>query len=591
MIFRYIRILLVLTFVCLAPVASAATSQDVTALWAVVQSLQKEISGQQKTQGATAISATLPADIDPESSTTSACITLTKDIRYRSKDATTNGEVSLLQDFLNTQGVFNQESTGYAGLLTIKAIKDFQSKYGISPTGFVGPLTRAKVKEVSCGGTSTASVPVTPTTPSQPTPQTTPQVSADTAKSTTAASSGEPVLSMIYPTTANPGVSIYLYGENFSGDDLKVYVDNLVLTPKIISPTVAMIIVPEHFVGGTYTFTVTMMKNNVKTKGLPLTIVASEATQKTSTPVLSSVNPASGPLGTSITLLGKGLFNASLVEIYKDGTLVGKADRLYVASNGTAVTFTLADYLFTTVPSTGTTLEMAVLSDGVRSNKTTYTVTTSGATTPVPPPVVTKSPKITSITPNPARAGETLSIIGENFDSTSVIEINASPASGTVLSSTKATLVLPTTTIAGSYVVTVRNRTTNEVLKSNGVQITISNPNTQTGSTSVQPPVISSVDSQPASPTPVSTNQSQKTPSISLVTPNPVNPGVTVYVYGDGFDSSSVVEINAAAYPTTVLSQFVSAVRIPDTFTTGTYTITVRNGTVKSNGVTLTVSR
>jgi hypothetical protein len=90
-------------------------------------------------------------DVDPNPTSTS-CISLNNNLRYRSRDATTNGEVSSLQDFLQAQGYLNSEPTGYFGLLTFKAVKSFQSSNGINPTGYVGPITRAKINSM-CGTT------------------------------------------------------------------------------------------------------------------------------------------------------------------------------------------------------------------------------------------------------------------------------------------------------------------------------------------------------------------------------------------------------------------------------------------------------
>lgn len=89
--------------------------------------------------------ATVPADIDPEPATTS-CLDLMQDLRYRS----TGTAVSGLQDYLQASGHLNSEPTGYFGLLTLQAVKNFQSSQSISPTGFVGPLTRAKIKTLTC---------------------------------------------------------------------------------------------------------------------------------------------------------------------------------------------------------------------------------------------------------------------------------------------------------------------------------------------------------------------------------------------------------------------------------------------------------
>lgn len=81
-----------------------------------------------------------------------SCVDLKFDLRYRSRDANTNGEVSLLQDFLQSEGYLYSEPTGYFGMQTKQAAQSFQGDNGLSSTGFVGRLTRAKVKALTCGG-------------------------------------------------------------------------------------------------------------------------------------------------------------------------------------------------------------------------------------------------------------------------------------------------------------------------------------------------------------------------------------------------------------------------------------------------------
>ncbi len=90
------------------------------------------------------------ADIDPNPNE-SICVSFENNIRYKTRDINTNREVSDLQDFLQEKGYLNFEPTGYFGLMTFAAVMNFQSANGISPTGFVGPITRGKIKEISCG--------------------------------------------------------------------------------------------------------------------------------------------------------------------------------------------------------------------------------------------------------------------------------------------------------------------------------------------------------------------------------------------------------------------------------------------------------
>jgi peptidoglycan hydrolase-like protein with peptidoglycan-binding domain len=90
----------------------------------------------------------------------SECVVLVNNLRYKDRDFNKNGEVSTLQDFLQSKGYINNEPTGYFGILTFKGVKDFQRANNITPTGYVGPVTRALIKKISCDGI--ASLPVEP---------------------------------------------------------------------------------------------------------------------------------------------------------------------------------------------------------------------------------------------------------------------------------------------------------------------------------------------------------------------------------------------------------------------------------------------
>ncbi len=96
------------------------------------------------------------ADIDPEPQKPDTCLSFTNNLRYRDRDEYKNGEVSLLQDYLQVRGYLNSEPTGFFGILTRKAVMAFQKANGITPpSGYFGPITRAKLKELTCGGTTT----------------------------------------------------------------------------------------------------------------------------------------------------------------------------------------------------------------------------------------------------------------------------------------------------------------------------------------------------------------------------------------------------------------------------------------------------
>lgn len=58
----------------------------------------------------------------------------------------------LQKDLSSDSSVYREKNvTGYFGSLTLKAVKRFQAKYGIPQTGYVGPLTRAKLNTLYGG--------------------------------------------------------------------------------------------------------------------------------------------------------------------------------------------------------------------------------------------------------------------------------------------------------------------------------------------------------------------------------------------------------------------------------------------------------
>ncbi len=91
-----------------------------------------------------------------------SCLSLAAvNMQYRSTDASSGNQVSLLQNFLFQSGYLNQPATGYFGLLTQAAVKKYQSEHSLPSTGYVGPLTRASIYNLSCS-TITSVVGATP---------------------------------------------------------------------------------------------------------------------------------------------------------------------------------------------------------------------------------------------------------------------------------------------------------------------------------------------------------------------------------------------------------------------------------------------
>ncbi|HEY4527283.1 MAG TPA: PKD domain-containing protein [Candidatus Paceibacterota bacterium] len=83
---------------------------------------------------------------DEDTSGLATCPALTKQLQKGDTDASTNGEVSLLQQFLTDYFLLDGSLVvGTFGPLTESYVKQFQTFVGLSPVGWVGPQTRAAI--------------------------------------------------------------------------------------------------------------------------------------------------------------------------------------------------------------------------------------------------------------------------------------------------------------------------------------------------------------------------------------------------------------------------------------------------------------
>lgn len=90
------------------------------------------------------------------------CLIFNNNVGYGAYDYSSNGAVTGLQNFLVAQGYFNSAylGTGHFGAITMQSVAQFQAAHGVPATGFVGPLTRALIEQLTCGTNPTP----TPTT-------------------------------------------------------------------------------------------------------------------------------------------------------------------------------------------------------------------------------------------------------------------------------------------------------------------------------------------------------------------------------------------------------------------------------------------
>ena len=161
-------------------------------------------------------------------------------------------------------------------------------------------------------------------------------------------------------------------------------------------------------------------------------------------PVLTSLNPNSGPVGTSMQINGMNLVQGGLhgVVIFSNNV---NATTVYSYTNTTIVV---------AVPSGIVTGPVFVEFPHVNSNSLTYTNTTPA------------TPHINTLTPSSGGVGIQVVIAGTNFGATqgtSTVTFNGVPAMVVSWSATSITAIVPTTATTGPVVVTVAGVASNSV--------------------------------------------------------------------------------------------------------------------------------
>jgi hypothetical protein len=154
-------------------------------------------------------------------------------------------------------------------------------------------------------------------------------------------------------------------------------------------------------------------------------------------PILQSISPTSGPVGTLVGLNG--------LNFGSSGTVTFNGVNANILSYSST-------FIQAYVPTGATTGPAQVHTSGGNSGGITFTVTT------LPPPT------ITSLTPNTGPTGTSVVIAGTNFgtaQNTSTVKFNGVPASVTSWSPTSITATVPPTAMTGPVIVTVNGVASN----------------------------------------------------------------------------------------------------------------------------------
>ena len=228
------------------------------------------------------------------------------------------------------------QPTGFYGSITAKAVANFQASHGIAALGIVGPLTRAAIATASCNGG------VVP-----------PQATA-------------PVIYRITPTSGPLGTTISITGFGFTNDNTIHFGYGATLHVPITSSLAIACTTDPSCHGGinqTLTFVVPDTLNPACYYSNPRCMIASQQTQpgpyditventngtsntmqftvtgsQTAAPLINSISPSAGAIGTTVTLTGSN-FTSDSILYFGNGSITP------ASNNGTSMTFVVPQYL------------------------------------------------------------------------------------------------------------------------------------------------------------------------------------------------------------------------------------------------------
>ncbi len=328
-----------------------------------------------------------------------------------------------------------------------------------------------------------------------------------------------PSITSLSPTSGLVGTSVTISGANFGatqGTSTATF-NGITATPTSWSATSVVVLVPA----GATTGNVVVSVGGAASNGMNFTVTVPG-------PSITSLNPASGLIGTSVTITGAN-FGAT------QGTSTVKFNGITATPTSWSATSVVV-----LVPAGATTGNVVVSVGGVASNGMNFTVT-------VP------APSITSLNPASGLIGTSVTITGANFGATqgtSTVKFNGITATPTSWSATSVVVLVPAGATTGNVVVTVGGAA------SNGVSYTVTTP----------------------------------APSITNLNPASGLIGTSVTITGANFGTTqgtSTVKFNGITATPTSWSATSIVAPVPAGATTGSVVVTV--GGVVSNGVSFTV--
>ena len=232
-----------------------------------------------------------------------------------------------------------------------------------------------------------------------------------------------PAIASLAPASGPVGTTVTVTGSNFTGATAVTLNGVAVSSFTVVNAATLTFTVPTGATSGAVAVTT---QGGTATSATAFTVTVPA-------PAIASLAPASGPVGTTVTVTGSNFTGATAI------TLNGVAVTGFTVVDATTLTFV--------VPAGATSGAVAVTTpSGTATSATAFTVTV---------PVL--APTIASFTPATGGAGTTVTVTGTNLTGTTAVSIGTlSIPSFTVVSATSLTLVLPTAAgaITGPLMVT-----------------------------------------------------------------------------------------------------------------------------------------
>ena len=406
-------------------------------------------------------------------------------------------------------------STNYTVTVAAPSISGFTPASGpvgttvtINGSGFSG-ATAVAFNGASASYTVNSASQITATVPNNagtgPITVTTPNGTATSSTNYTVTVAA-PSISGFTPASGPVGTTVTINGSGFSGATAVAF-NGASASYTVNSASQITATVPNN--AGTGPITVTT-PNGTATSSTNYTVTVAA-------PSISGFTPASGPVGTTVTINGSGFSGATAV-----------------AFNGASASYTVnsASQITATVPNNAGTGPITVTTpNGTATSSTNYTVTVA-------------APSISGFTPASGPVGTTVTINGSGFSGATAVAFNGASASYTVNSASQITATVPNNAGTGPITVTTPNGT---ATSSTNYTVTVA------------------------------------APSISGFTPASGPVGTTVTINGSGFSGATAVAFNGASASYTVNSASQITATVPNNAGTGPITVTTPNGTATSS--------